>query len=121
MTGVHHSVVFEVIDEDAGRCRYRQVSTVGPLRVRQEVELDRSGDGPLVNRIVAGQFSGGEIVFEVTSRGEGRAAVEARLSAPVAGVMRMVAPVLRAQVGRQLAAALVEDKADLESGTYKSA
>lgn len=119
-TGVHHGVVFEVIDDDAERCRYRQVSTVGPVKLRQEFELDRSSDGPLVNRVVAGQFTGGAIVFEVTSGGEGRSAVEARLSVPVSGVMRMVTPILRAQVGKQLAAALGEDKADLESGTYES-
>lgn len=117
-TGVHRGVVFEVIEDDGARCRYRQVSTVGPMKLRQELELDRAADGPLVNRIVAGQFTGGVITFEVEPRGEGRSAVEARLSAPVSGVVRFVAPILRAQIGRQLAAALAEDKADLESGAY---
>jgi len=32
--------------------------------------------------------------------------------------MRLVAPILRAQVGKQLAAALLEDKSDLEEGAY---
>jgi hypothetical protein len=120
-TGVHQGVVFEVIEDDGARCRYRQVSTVGPIKLRQELEFDRAAAGPLVNRIVAGQFTGGAITFEVEPRSEGRSAVEARLSAPISGVMRLVAPILRAQVGKQLAAALVEDKADLEGGAYDRA
>jgi hypothetical protein len=120
-SGVHKGVVFEVIADDGARCRYRQVSTVGPLKLRQELELDRTVEGPLVNRIVAGKFTGGAITFEVEPRGAGRSAVEARLRAPISGVMRVAAPILRAQVGKQLAAALAEDKADLERGTYDRA
>lgn len=117
-THVHRGVVFEVIEDDGACCRYRQVSSVGPVKLRQEIELDRTPDGPLVNRIVAGQFTGGAITFRVESHGEDGSVVEARLTAPVSGVMRIVAPILRAQVGRQLTAALAEDKADLEGGTY---
>ena len=117
-TGVHQGVVFEVIEDDGARCYYRQVSTVGPLKLRQEVELDRTEKGPLVNRIVAGQFTGGAIIFDVEALGEGRSVVEARLTAPISRVMRIAAPILRAQVGKQLAAALLEDKADLEAGAY---
>jgi hypothetical protein len=120
-TGVHRGVVFEVIEDDEAHCYYRQISTVGPVKLRQEIELDRAGNGPLVNRIVAGQFTGGAITFNVESRGEGRSVVEARLTAPISSAMRVVAPILRAQVGRQLAAALVEDKEDLEGGAYDQA
>ncbi len=117
-TAVHRNVVFEVIEDDGVRCRYRQISRVGPLRLRQEMELDRNRSGPLVNKIVSGQFAGGSIAFDVGPRGADRSVVEARLTAPLTGVQRVVAPILRAQVGRQLAAALLEDKADLEHGAY---
>lgn len=117
-TSVHRGVVFEVIDDDGSRCSYRQTSQVGPLKLCQEIELDRTETGPLVNRIVAGQFSGGSVVFDVEPRGSGRAVVEGRLSAPLSVAMRVVAPLLRALVGKQLAAALAEDKADLEAGGY---
>lgn len=120
-TGVHRGVVFEVIEDDEAHCYYRQVSTVGPLKLRQEMELDRTESGPLVNRIVAGQFTGGAITFDVESLGEGRSVVEARLTAPISSAMRLAAPILRAQVGSRLAAALVEDKADLEGGAYDQA
>lgn len=117
-TGVHRGTVFEVIEDDGMRCRYRQTSSVGPLRLRQEMELDRTGSGPLVNRIVSGPFAGGSISFDVAPRGADRSVVEARLTGPLTGAMRLVAPLLRAQVGRQLAAALVEDKSALEEGAY---
>ncbi len=117
-SGVHRGVVFEVISDDGSRCRYRQVSAVGPAKLRQEFELERTEDGALVNRIVAGQFRGGAITFDVKPRGEGRSIVEARLTVPVSGGMRILAPILRPRVGRQLAAALIEDKVDLESGRY---
>lgn len=120
-TGVHRGVEFEVIEDDGATCRYRQASTVGPITLRQEFELDRTPDGPLVNRIVAGPFTGGVITFQVRPRGEDGSVVEARLTAPIPGAMRIAAPILRAQVGRQLASALVEDKADLEGGGYDSA
>ena len=113
--------MFEVIADDGVSCRYRQVSSAGPIKLRQEFELDRTSGGPLVNRIVAGQFTGGSITFQVESQGDGRSNVEARLTAPIPGVLRIIAPLLRAQVGRQLAAALVEDKADLESESYDPA
>lgn len=56
--------------------------------------------------------------FDIRPSGEERSIVEAKLTAPVSGAMRLFAPILRAQVGRQLAAALVEDRDDLESGRY---
>ena len=94
---------------------------MGPVKLRQEFELERTEDGPLVNRIVAGQFRGGAITFEVEPHGEGRSIVDARLTVPVSGGMRILAPILRPRVGRQLAAALIEDKHDLESGAYDRA
>ena len=54
-TGVHRGVEFEVLTDDGTRCRYRQSSkVVGPVRLRQELELIRDTEGPLVNRIVKG-------------------------------------------------------------------
>lgn len=117
-TTVHRNVVFEVIEDNGARCRYRQISRVGPLTLRQEMELDRTESGPSINRIVSGQFTGGSIAFYVAPRDAGRSVVEARLTAPLSGLKRLAAPILRAQVGKQLEAALVEDRADLEEGAY---
>jgi hypothetical protein len=135
---VHRGVVFEVIEEAEGRCRYHQTTRVGPLRLRQEFELERTETGPLVNRIVAGQFAGGSITFEVFSSevpggevtdggvldGDGPRVgadvteVRATLEAPVSGLVALVRAPLQRQVRRSLVAALAEDKADIESGGY---
>lgn len=114
---VHPGVTFEIL-EDGERCTYAQQSSIGPLRLRQVFELDRTEAGPLVNRIVSGQFNGGTIVFCVEPLADERTQVEALLTAPLRGALRLLAPLLRALVGRQLSAALIEDKADLESGSY---
>lgn len=116
-THVHPRVAFEVL-EDGDRCTYSQRSSVGPLRLRQVFELDRTDTGPLVNRIVSGNFSGGAIVFRVEPLADHRSEVETTLTAPLPNALRPLAPLLRAVVGRQLAAALNEDRIDLEGGSY---
>jgi hypothetical protein len=117
-TDVHHGVRFEVLDEDGSRCRYRQVTRVGPLRLVQELELDRLDDGPLVNTVRRGQFEGGTITFDVRPDGVDHAIVVARLRAEVNGIRALVAPLLRRSVGRAFDRALAEDRIDLESGAY---
>ena len=115
---VHRGVVFEVIDDDEQRCRYRQTSSLGPFRIRQVFELTRTESGPLVNRIVDGQFVGGSITFDVRPLGPTSSEVHATLAAPLTGPMKLLEPLLRRKVGRQLAAGLTEDKMDLEGGHY---
>jgi len=39
------------------RCSYRQITRVGPLRLRQELELQRVAGEPLVNHITHGQLA----------------------------------------------------------------
>lgn len=117
-TGLHRGVTFRVISDDGARCDYEQTSRVGPLRLRQEFELERGSEGPLVNRIVKGQFTGGAITFDVAADGEAESLVTATLTAPLRGLESLAGPLLRRKIRRSLAAALVEDKHDLESGSY---
>lgn len=119
-TAPHRGVRFDVLDDDAGVCRYRQTTRVGPLRLCQEMELVHSVEGPLVNRIVAGSLSGGEILFDVEAM-PGRpntARVTATVHAELSGVEAFARPILERRVGSALAVALEEDRADLESGNY---
>ena len=117
---VHRGVRFEVIDDAPGQCRYRQITRLGPLRLRQEFLLVRSDEGPLVNTVLAGQFAGGAISFDVRPDpgSDNRSHVEARLAAELTGVQVLLAPMLRRSVARALATALQEDKDDLERGGY---
>ena len=119
-TSPHRGVRFEVIDEDRERCRYRQTTKLGPARLRQEFVLPRTQDGPLVNTVVAGQFTGGSISFDIQPAADApaRSLVEARLVAELTGVQALLAPLLRRNVARALSRALAEDKNDLENGSY---
>ncbi len=132
--GVHHGVVFRVLEQDATRCRYEQVTHVGPLRSHQEFELELVDEGPLVNKVTKGQFSGGTLSFDFAGKNAvptwvgatteeashvQTTVVTATLSAPLRFPLSLAVPVLRRIVGRALAAALVEDKADIESGRYE--
>ena len=117
-TGLHRDATFRVISDDGIRCRYQQTTRVGPLHLRQEFELERRSEGPLVNRILKGQFTGGAISFDVVAESESNALVTATLTAPLRGPQRLASPLLRRRIRRSLRAALVEDKHDLERGSY---
>lgn len=117
-TGVHRDAAFTVINDDGTVCRYAQVSKLGPLAMRQEFELERVKSGPLINRIVSGPFTGGSITFAVRPAGDGGSTVDATLEAAIPAPLRIIAPVLRSRISRQLAFALAEDKVDIEQGGY---
>ncbi len=115
---VHRGVRFEVLQEDRARCRYRQVTRVGPIRLAQELDLERVEGGPLVNTVTHGQFKGGTITFDIQPDGPDRSHVDARLEAEVKGLGALAAPLLRRSVRRAFDRALAEDRNDLESGAY---
>lgn len=120
-TGVHRDVTFHVVAEAENWCDYDQRSRVGPGTVRQRCHLDRHDRRHQVNTITRGMFRGGTLYFEIASNGLGASHVTATVTAPTSLLTRLLAPVLRPQLGRSLATALDEDKADLESGHYPSA
>ena len=91
---------------------------VGPLKLRQEFELPLTTDGPLVNTITKGQFTGGSITFTITPDGSDAAKVDAHLRAPPNRLHTVLAPLLKANVRKALVRALAEDKADIESDSY---
>ena len=115
---VHTKTRFDVVDDDGVRCHYTQVSRIGPLRLRQHVQLIRTTEGPLVNNMVGGLLDGGSISFHFEPLGTDRCGVRAVVTADLPAPAMLVAPLLRRQIRRDLAAALLEDKRDLEEGGY---
>ena len=116
----HRGVTFRVLADSAESCEYEQVTRVGPVRSRQRFVLDRTEPGypdEQVNRIVAGLFNGGSITFGFRPDGDGTEAVATVRHDP-GPVARLASPVLRRVLSRSLAAALEEDRIDLESGRY---
>ena len=120
-TGVHHGVRFELLDDDGRRCRYRQTTRVGPIRLQQHLTLVRETGGPLVNTVTAGPLAGGTITFHVRPDGPSRSRVTAIVEAELRGIQAIAAPMLRSQLAKDLRAALAEDKDDLEHGRYMPA
>lgn len=118
--GVHRNVRFTVLDESPTHCEYQQVSNQGPLRIKQSMRLDRSDLDHQVNTVVAGAFRGSAIRFDVDANGPASTTVTAAVQSP-RRLHRLLKPLLGPLLARQLGKALVEDKHDLESGTYDSA
>jgi hypothetical protein len=116
----HRGVTFRVLADSADSCVYEQVTRIGPFRTRQQFVLDRTLAGypaQQVNRIVAGPFHGGSITFAFRPDGDGTA-VTATVRHDPGRAARFAGPVLERVLRRSLAAALEEDRADLESGNY---
>ena len=114
----HRGVRFEVVDDRAWSCTYRQITAVGPFRLTQVLELDRVATGPLVNRIVSGAFTGGAIRFAFASLDADTTRVDASIEVPLGRAARTVRPILERHLGATLDRALAEDRADLENGTF---
>ena len=119
-TGHHRGVSFQVVSENSQSCSYSQETRLGPLRLRQEFELDKSVPAHQVNVLVSGPFSPGSITFDVVADGDDGAKVTATLCSTRTGFTQMAAPLLRRSLARALSRALEEDRDDLESGRYAS-
>jgi hypothetical protein len=118
--GHHRGVRFHVLSESSQSCSYSQESRVGPLRLRQQFELDKSVPAHQVNVLTSGALSPGSITFDVVADGPDGAEVTATLCSTRPGITQLAAPLLRRSLARALTRSLEEDRDDLESGRYAS-
>lgn len=118
--GHHRGVSFHVLSETSQSCSYSQVSRVGPVRLRQHFELDKSVPAHQVNALISGPFSPGSIKFDIVADGDNGANVTATLCSTRPGLTQLAAPLLRRSLARALTRSLEEDRDDLESGRYAS-
>jgi hypothetical protein len=88
------------------------------MRKRDELVLYATRDGRVVQEFLSGDFAGGTIELRFAGDGDGTR-VEARLSAPLRGMMRLLQPIVKRQVLGTVRRALEEDRADLEEGGYQ--
>lgn len=117
-TDLHTGTRFHVLEQDDDFCEYEQHSRVGLIKIRQQFHLDRSDRFHQVNTVTGGNLNGGTLVFDIVESGPGSAEVTATLTPPNTFLIRVAGPILRRAIDRSLAAALEEDRADLESGRY---
>ena len=118
-TAHHRGTTFKVVSDNAKTCEYEQTTKIGPLRLLQKFRLQRNNAAEQVNELLAGAFSPGSITFTIVPTDDENATlVTAKLRSERAGIIRLLAPMLRLILGRAIRVALQEDQRDLESGNY---
>ncbi len=115
---IHKGVRYQIVKEDAARIRLTQDFKVLGMPKHDEIVLYATKDGRVVQEFLVGDFAGGGIELSFHPYGDGTR-LEAVLRAPLCGVNRLLAPVIKWQVGKITDQALEEDRRDLEEGGYQ--
>lgn len=120
---VHPKLKFEVLASRPRSARYVQVVRLLGIAQRDVFEREIRADGSMVDTSVEGFNRGGSLQFEfVRQAQQGRdgtqVQITVRLPLPpvVGGLLR---PLLEAQVRKEVRAAALEDKFDLEQRGYR--
>ena len=116
--GVHKGVHYTILDEAGDTCRVRQKFKVMGMTKVDELELRRRADGAVVQDFIAGDFAGGTLTIQFTPDGTGTK-LHADFDFPLRGFNRVIAPIILRTVKKLAAAALEEDRVDLEQGRYE--
>lgn len=119
--GVHADLeVSNVRLHDHG-CRFTGRRRVFGRLQEDEIELSRGSDGSVMLRSVAGSNPGLLITQAFDPVGDDRTRVRATVELPVAGILRLLRPLVRKGLERDLAKAFEEDRIDLEERGYPRA
>jgi hypothetical protein len=117
---VHPKLRFELLSAGPNRARFVQEVRLLGLRQRDVFERRIADDGSICDLSVEGFNRGGSLNFGfVPERGGTRVDITIRL--PLPGPMVLLRPLLEMQVRRELRAAALEDKRDIEQNGYVSA
>lgn len=116
---VHSTLnVSNVRPQADGGCLFTGRRRVLGTLQQDEIQVTRQPDGSLTLRSIAGSNEGVLITQRFEAQGPDRTRVEVTVDLPVRGVMRWLRPLVRQGVAHDVAAALQEDRADLEQGAY---
>lgn len=119
---VHPKLRFEVLQRRARGARFVQEVRLLGIRQRDVFERSIEPDGSIEDRAVEGFNRGGSLSFRFSPKTfEGRAGAEVEIVIrlplpPVVGAL--VRPLLEAQIRKEVRAASLEDKRDIESFGY---
>ncbi len=113
--GVHKGVDYTVLERLGAQQRVRSKFRVYGMPKVDEIVVYADAAGAVVQDFVKGDFAGGRIRVSFTPEGEATR-LEATLDAPLRGVNRLLAPLLRRVVAKLVDQALSEDCEDLENG-----
>lgn len=119
---VHPKLRFEVLSQGERQARFVQVVKLLGIAQRDVFERQIAPDGmSMVDTSVEGFNQGGSLTFRFTPGmrfGRESTCVGVTIRLPVPRFLGLLAPLLKAQVRRELLAAVAEDKRDIEVRGY---
>jgi hypothetical protein len=118
---VHKGITYTVIERRGALQRVRQEFKVLGMPKRDEIEVGISPDGHVVQKFLRGDFAGGRLEIHFVADGDQRTKVTASLRAPLRGVNRLLAPIIRRVAGKLADQTIEEDRVDLEQYGYTPA
>ena len=124
-TNVHPKLRFEVLERRPDGARFVQVVKLLGLRQRDVFERCFDSDGTMTDRSVEGFNAGGTLVFRFVPQAQaGRAGtgVEITIRLPLPPLIGpLLRPLLESQIRKEVTAAALEDRADIEQRGYPRA
>ena len=121
---VHPKLRFEVLAQESRRARFTQEVKLLGLRQRDLFDRTIDEDGSIHDVSIDGFNKGGRLDFRFTPQkhdGRDGTVVDITIRLETPPFMGWLAPVLKAQVLREVTAASKEDKRDIEGGYRPSA
>jgi hypothetical protein len=122
---VHPKLRFEVLERRVDGARFAQEVRLLGLRQRDVFERRIEADGSIVDLSVEGFNRGGTLTFHFspeTVGGRQGTRVDITIRLPLPPVIgALVRPLLEAQIRKEVAAAALEDRADIEQRGYPRA
>ncbi|HZE91356.1 MAG TPA: hypothetical protein VE029_06580 [Rhizobacter sp.] len=119
---VHPKLRFEVLAQQACSARFVQEVRLLGMRQRDVFERRIELDGTMIDRSVEGFNRGGSLTFHFQPQsvdGQAGTWVEITVRLPLPPLVgRLLRPLLEAQIRKELAAASLQDKADIEQRGY---
>lgn len=121
---VHPKLRFEVLQRRPRGARFVQEVRLLGIRQRDVFERSIEADGGIEDRSVEGFNRGGSLSFRFTPKPVDRqpgTEVEITIRLPLPPLVgALVRPLLEAQIRKEVRAAALEDKRDIEAGGYRA-
>jgi hypothetical protein len=117
-TQVHADLTVSNVRPQHGGCRFTGRRRVLGMLQEDEIEVLRHSDGSSTLRSLSGSNAGLLVTQTFESVGPESTRVRTTVELPLNGMLRLLAPLVRIGLQRDVAAALEEDRIDLEERGY---
>lgn len=117
-TRVHAALEVSNVRLQEGGCRFTGRRRVLGMLQEDEIEVSRRADGSSTLRSLSGSNAGLLITQGFEAEGSDRTRVRTTVEYPLRTLLRLLAPLVRIGLRRDLATALEEDRLDLEERGY---